>query len=162
MNLRKLAIAGALAVASTGAFANDVNNSIILSGGTNFFGALHTDSFDFTDQFTFDATGPSFASVSLVTTGAGANNIDFVSADLNGHPLTLSAPGFFEFGNLPTTSVTESLVLTVTGKSGATGGTFASYSGTLNVAAIPEPGTWALLMGGIACIAVMARRRLTV
>ena len=91
MYLKNVAVAGALAIASTGAFANDVNNSIILSGGTNFFGALHTDSFDFTDQFTFDATGPALASVSLVTTGAGANNIDFLTASLNGHPLTLSS-----------------------------------------------------------------------
>jgi hypothetical protein len=46
----------------------------------------------------------------------------------------------------------------VRGRSGATGGTFASYSGTINVTIIPEPST-AYLMGlGLVGLAIGARR----
>jgi PEP-CTERM motif len=163
MYLRKLAIAGALAIASTGVLANDVTNDIVVDGGTTFFGALHTDNADFTDIFNFiNVAGPVTANASLVTIGAGLNNIDFLSASLNGQPLTLSATGFFETGSIGDIDLTGPLVLTVTGKSGAAGGTFASYSGTVNVAAIPEPGTWAMLLAGVMGIAAIARRRLSV
>lgn len=148
---------GVLLVAAT-AQANDVNNVITLQGGTNFFGALHTDDADFVDTFQFLIDDALSASVSLITIGEGANDIDFLSADLNGIPLTLSASGFLETGFLPTTPVSSPLVLTVRGSSGATGGVFASYSGTINVTVIPEPSV-ALLMGlGLSGLALGARR----
>jgi hypothetical protein len=129
---------------ATNARANDVDNDIVIMGGTNFFGALHTDNIDFTDTFTFTIGGAVSANVSLITIGNGANNIDFLSADLNGVMLTLTPNGFLESGFLGDTDFTGPLVLTVRGSSDAAGGTFASYSGTMNV--IPEPSV-ALLMG---------------
>lgn len=139
-----------------GARANNVTNDITLQGGTNFFGAVHTDDDDFTDIFRFAVTGAISASVSLTTNGAGASNIDFISANLNGVALTLSPNGFFESGSLSPTDLNGPLVLTITGRSGATGGTFASYAGTINV--IPEPST-ALLMGlGLGGLGLAARR----
>lgn len=147
-----------LAAWAPAAHANDVNNSIVLSGGTNFFGALHTDDADFVDTFTFTIEGAVSANVSLVTIGEGASNIDFLSADLNGIALTLDPNGFFESGFLATTDFTAPLVLTVTGRSGATGGTFASYSGTINVTIIPEPSTTLLMGLGLAGLAFATRR----
>lgn len=138
--------------------ANDVTNDIALLGGTNFFGALHTDDIDFTDTFNFTIDGAVSANVSLVTIGADASNIDFLSADLNGVALTLSTNGFFETGSLANTDFTGPLVLTVRGRSGATGGTFASYSGTINVTIIPEPSTTFLMGLGLAGLALGARR----
>lgn len=138
--------------------ANNVTNDIALVGGTNFFGALHSDDLDFTDRFNFTIDGAVSANVSLVTIGEGASNIDFLSADLNGVALTLSPNGFFETGSLGNTDLTGPLVLTVRGRSGATGGTYASYSGTINVTIIPEPST-AFLMGfGLVGLAIGARR----
>ena len=56
------------------------------------------------------------------------------------------------------TALTGPLVLTVHGKSGATGGVFASYAGTLNVTVVPEPST-ALMMGlGLTGLGLAARR----
>lgn len=144
--------------AAPAANANDVANEIVLVGGTNFFGAIHSDSNDFLDTFTFKIDEAVSANVSLVTIGADANNIDFLSADLNGAALTLSPTGFFETGNLGDTLFNGPLVLTVRGKSGATGGVFASYSGTINVTIIPEP-TTALMMGlGLSGLALAGSR----
>ena len=147
-----------LAAWAPAASANNVNNEIVLSGGTNFFGALHTDDLDFVDTFTFSIDGAVSANVSLVTIGEGASNIDFLSADLNGFPLTLGPNGFFESGFLADTDLTGPLVLTVTGRSGATGGIFASYSGTINVTIIPEPSTTLLMGLGLTGLAFAARR----
>jgi hypothetical protein len=149
-------LAALLATAS--AQANNVIVNQGLTGGTTYYGALHTDNVDFEDVFNFAVSGSVLTSVSLTTIGSGANNIDFVSADLNGVPLTLSGIGVFETGFLNDTNLTGPLVLTIRGKSGATGGVFASYSGTLNVTIVPEPST-ALLMGlGIGGLALAARR----
>ena len=56
MRFKLLAVASALAFVSTNSLANDVDNDITAVGGTNFFGVVHTDSFDFTDTFTFNVT----------------------------------------------------------------------------------------------------------
>ncbi|MBY0402078.1 FxDxF family PEP-CTERM protein [Myxococcota bacterium] len=153
----RTAVAGLVALlAAANAQANDVINNITGVGGTTFFGALHTDSMDFTDVFTFSIEGSVIANLSLITIGSGANNIDFTSADLNGVAVTLSPNGFLETGSLGDTSLTGPLVLTVRGKSGAADGIFASYSGTMNV--IPEPST-SLLMGlGLGGLALATRR----
>jgi len=157
--VKGMAAAAALAVASSGALANDVTNNISLSGGTTFFGVLHTDNASFTDIFNFDVSGLVLGNASLVTIGAGTQNIDFISADLNGHPLTLTPNGFVETGSLVDTSLVGPLVLTVKGKSGAAGGQFASYSGTLNVTAVPEAETYVLMMVGLVGLGLHSLRR---
>ncbi|MEK7708235.1 MAG: FxDxF family PEP-CTERM protein, partial [Pseudomonadota bacterium] len=44
--------------------------------------------------------------------------------------------------------------------SGATGGQFASYAGTMNISPIPEPETYAMLLAGLGLIGFSARRRM--
>lgn len=160
MKQKLLALCGLMLLTVSSAQANDVNNNIVLSGGTSFFGALHTDNANFTDTFNFNIAGSVTANTSLITIGSGLNNIDFLSADLNGTPLTLSPTGYIETGSLGDTVFTGPLVLTVKGKSGAAGGVFASYSGTLNVV-VPEPTSIAMLsaVGLLAGVAVYRRRK---
>lgn len=158
-----LVLAVGLVLATRDASANDVNNNITPAmGDTTFFGAIHTDDFDFTDVFTFSLAGPVSVNASLITIGSGLQNIDFISADLNGNALTLTADGtgFLETGSTGgDLDLTGPLVLTVTGKSGAAGGTFASYSGTMNVTQIPEPGTCSLILVGLGMVSLFSRRR---
>ena len=156
-----LALLGVLALSVASVQANDVNNNIVLSGGTNYFGALHTDGADFTDVFNFNMDGQQVkVSGSLFTFGAGTQNIDFVSAEINGQPLILSGVGLNETGTTGgDLMVTGPILLTVKGKSGAAGGSFAAYSGTINVMAVPEPSTCLFALSAIGAGLVAIRRK---
>jgi hypothetical protein len=165
MRIRLFAAVGGLVLASTSAFANNVTNDITgaVLGDTVFFGALHSDSFDFTDTFNFTIAGTYKVSASLTTIGAGVHNIDFLSANLNGQALTFGPTGFAEAGStVGDLLVTGPIVLTVAGKSGAAGGNFASYSGTMNitVADVPIPGAIWMFGSGLVALLAGARRRI--
>ncbi len=157
MFIKTLVAAAALAATAHTAFANDVTDSPAFTGLTATFAALHTAG-AFTDTFTFTLPGITSADVSVVTIGAGAANIDFASATLNGMPLALTTDftGFVELAYTPAAfAVTGPLTLIINGTSGAN----ASYSGTLNVSAVPEPATLALMLGGLGILGFVARRR---
>lgn len=160
MQCKFLALVGAMVLASSTAMANNVIVNQGLTGDTTYYGALHTDNVDFEDQINVNVVGQVLVSASLTTIGSGAQNIDFVSAELNGNPLTLSPNGFVETGFTPVElNLTGPLVLKIKGKSGAAGGVFASYSGTLNVRAVPEPAFGLLGMAGAAMTGLAWRRR---
>jgi PEP-CTERM motif len=153
------ALGAMVGLGSSRALANNIDLDVTISGGTGTFGLLHTDNSDFTDNIRVGLPGTLLASVSLVTVGEGVNNIDFLSAELNGHSLTLGPTGFVEFGSLATTAIAGPLTLTVRGKSGAAGGTFASYSGTFNIRQAPEPSALGLLLLGLGALALRSRSR---
>jgi len=157
MFIKKLALAAAIVATSSGAFANDVVDAPAFAGLTSTFAALHSAG-AFTDTFTFTMPGITSASVSVVTIGAGVGDIDFTSATLNSMPLVLTtdAGGFVELLYTPSSfAVTGPLTLIVKGTSAAN----ASYSGTLNVTAVPEPETVALMLAGLGMVGFVARRR---
>jgi hypothetical protein len=173
-----LALVSALALASAPARANDVIADVLLTSDSNFttafFGAVHTDAVDFVDVFTirlgsghpFGPTDLFEVSVSLVTTGSGGQNIDFFSARLDDDAslaldIQTFAGGFLETAG--TLSIQPQLPLPFTlwvrGGSGAGAGVAASYSGTVNVRLVPEPGTRLLTAIGLVCLAAVTPRR---
>jgi hypothetical protein len=167
----KLALAAAALAAMGAAQAENLSVPVSLDAGpdagmfTASFGVTHHVGGAFTDTFTFSpSVGPSFVDGSLVTIGFNwKQNIDFTSADLNGNPLSLSPNGAIEGGGLFPVSASGILVLTVHGiaGNGRDVPVGASYSGTLNVnpMPVPEPETYALMLGGLGAIAFVARRR---
>lgn len=158
--VKALAAAAALTVASSGAMANSVNSGFTVTGGTSFFGALHTESGSFVDTLTFSPTdGLVLTNAIISTSGSGSQNIDFDSVELNGHALSLTPHGFFEIGQLPDTLLKGPLTLVVKGKSDSSGGIFSSYSGTLNIVAVPEAETYALMMIGLVGLGLHSLRR---
>jgi hypothetical protein len=158
--------AAALVLASMTNFASatdyDVNLTAGLDGSyTADFGATHslgnTTPVSFSDKFTF-SPDVSLSLVDALLHNSGFSkvlNIDFTSVTLNGYALTLQNGVFdYAFTN-EQLSLQGALVLEV---SGLTGGN-ASYAGTINVLPVPEPETYALMLGGLGLVGFVARRR---
>jgi hypothetical protein len=162
MKMKSLALAAMLTLSAAGAYAEDVTKDILLSEGppgtySAGFDVLHTVAGVFTDTITFQPSVTGWTNGSLVTISTGpVTNIDFTSASINGLTFAFnSTPGGGEYGFTLPGFLTGPLVLTVMGTAGAN----ASYGGTLNVSAVPEPETWAMMLGGLGLVGFMARRR---
>lgn len=169
LNLRMLIIASSLAVSSAAMAAGPQGPGIV--NLTNTVGDLWTASIGdtpamgaFTDVYFLlpAATPGSVAWGSVVNTSFfGAANITFTSADLNGTPLFTGAipfgPMTYNFATLLPAPVIGPMTLTIHGLN--TGG--GSYGGDVNVhlAPVPEPETYAMLLGGLGILAFLARGR---
>ena len=178
MKLKSILIASLLATSSLAAQAENLTTSAPLTGIPNLSGGFsltHLWSGMFTDSITF--TPPSASGLvdgSIMTIGFGTANIDFYGADINGNALTLVAippggpgAGYFETGYLLPTNINGPLVLTVHGYAGPNPHSTdkvaisATYTGSINVRPVPEPETYAMLLGGLGVLAFLGRRRKT-
>jgi hypothetical protein len=128
----------------------------------------------FSRTFTFTTPAGynlSSADISSVLTGTDqATNIDFTSVTLNGVNFNNLSTGIQEFRNLLNQSLTAGgqntlLVSGTVGSANSTTPANASFSGNLSfanqVAAIPEPATWGLMVVGFGMIGAAARGRKT-
>ncbi|MFX1680875.1 FxDxF family double-cut PEP-CTERM protein [Mitsuaria sp. CC2] len=180
MTLKTRFLAAALvAAAVSAAHAAPVTaaQSVALKSGTTVdtktagFTINHLVAGEFVDTFTFtgmDRWG--LVNASLTTSAQQARfNIDFISATVNGQTVNFSRTalgsfqGGFEFGRMDDDLLSGPLVLTVRGYAGqglAPGSAIsASYSGTINVTQVPEPGSMALAALGLFGMGVVVRRR---
>lgn len=124
------------------------------SGG---FGNVGVDSPSFTDVFNFIIPTNGFVGGTIVSNmTTAATDINFTSVTLNGVAFTPVSTGKFEYRELFDTLFNSGPAqLVVTG----TAGSAASYQGTLAfTSAVPEPATWAMMIGGFAAIGVAMRR----
>ncbi len=103
--------------------------------------------------------------ISFVNLAAGSYNFDFTmssqyaaitSVTVNGQAATAGGFGNFKFFGLTSTD-TSPFTVHIVGT--ATGRTL--YSGELQATAVPEPGTYALLVAGLAAIGFVVRKRTT-
>ena len=113
----------------------------------------------FTDVFTFtpSPTAPVWASGGVINFSLfGFGDLGSITASLNNNPFTASAtePGVFTLD--PVYLGPGPLTLTISGIVTAAGG---SYGGNLNVLAVPEPETYAMMLGGLGLLGFLARRR---
>ncbi len=173
----KIAIVGAAALllaaaAAPAAFATTtITIPPAASDGTisGIFGDTDIGAGAFTDIFTFTLPdGTAAATLSSISTN-DTNNVDFTSADLNGHAFTIDSTGKVEFRHLDDILVTGGpQTLTIKGSSGGMG----AYSGTIAFSTagriggfgggIPEPAAWGLMVVGFGGLGGMlrAKRRL--
>ncbi|MFT4100348.1 MAG: FxDxF family PEP-CTERM protein [Burkholderiaceae bacterium] len=142
-------ISGTLTTDGSGLWTANFGNSVLVTGA-------FSDTVNFSPVLSGSATG---STISIAFAGTGqAGDIDFTSVVLNGVSYdvtnnTLVNGAYYDTAILPLTAVTGPLSLVVNGYAYAP----ASWSGTLNVAAVPEPGTLALI--GIASVGLGVFRR---
>lgn len=159
MKIKSLIAAAALTLAASSSFAattvtltQDALNPNKYTGG---FYVTHSSAF--TDTFEFSPTlSSSLVSASLISIGfTPAADIKFTSVTLNGYALSIVNGVVDTAVTASQLNLTGPLTLVVSGLSGSN----ASYSGTINVTAVPEPETFAMLGAGLAVVGFAARRR---
>ncbi len=150
MKLKQAMVIGAIAALAGPAFAAD--QSIDLSSMEASFAYTAPILDGGSDVITF--TGLAAGTYDFLLT-ISAQNISGLTADLNGQ-----AVGMTNFGSRVTLGYLESqtvtpMLLTLMGTPNAQ----AQYSIDMSVSAVPEPGTYALLLAGLGAIGFVAKRR---
>ena len=171
---KKIASALALACAaltSQAALADDISNpisTIEVTDNAGFFGRLitgnHRDD-TFADRYSFDlSSGGSIVADLYSYSGNPKNGLDITGFSLYSADGTLVSTGTqLETGRTDQWSLTTGALsgngyyLQVEGKvlSQAAG----TYSASLAVTPVPEPATYGMMLGGLALVGVVARRR---
>ena len=169
--MRKLALGllGAAALmAGSAASATEsytqIDSSFLNANGTAFFGANVSHQTSITDAFAFTLDVDNAANAQVSSIMFGANDIDFTSIyiDVNdaAHRFTQT-----QFDPLTETWELASIflgagphTLYVNGNVVGTSHN-GSYVGNLNITAVPEPATWAMMLIGFGAIGWQLRRR---
>ncbi|MGS0754053.1 FxDxF family PEP-CTERM protein [Roseateles sp. GG27B] len=186
MKLKKFTLALGLAVLGFSAHAVDITSTVALLGdphaaqsaGLSAGGGApitHQVSGTFSDTFNFNVAGSGLVDVYFYTSAAlndlANQQIVFSSANLNGVALDIDADEtdsgtIYRGAALFQTPTHGNLVLTINGYAGLLGSTqpgiSASYAGTLNVTAVPEPSSYALLAAGLLVLGFVVRRKRSV
>lgn len=156
MKIKFFVAAAILFATMTSAFATVVE--LKPDGAGNYtaeFGQSHNAAFEDTYTFTPQLGNGLVDSVLSSIGFTNASNINFTSVTLNGVALTISNGVIDSAATLTQIPASGLLTLIVKGTSGSA----ASYSGVLNVTAVPEPETYAMMLAGLGLVGFAAARR---
>jgi len=135
------------------------------SSFTGMFGHQDVDAGVFNDVYTFTLpTGVAGWTISSIFNGAPAtNNIDFTSVKFNGVEFNVTSTGNVEqryLAGQTTASGSQSLIVKgISGGNATYDGTLAFSALTAAVTAVPEPGSWALMILGFGGVGALIRDR---
>lgn len=166
MKLKNFAAGALLAVASVGAYAGDTAVFVIADGKShNWDGAVGDGVLSgYEDIITFGSNlSPGLYNVGITVSG---QNLKFNAKVVNGvtkgvfsSTLNGEAGAAFSVGGLQFFGIEyeggSPFVLSLKG----TAFSGASYTGTYTVTAVPEPATYGMLLGGLALVGAIARRK---
>ncbi|RFP09645.1 MULTISPECIES: FxDxF family PEP-CTERM protein [unclassified Duganella] len=155
MKLKSFVAGALLAAASVSAFAGDKVISAIADGKTHSWIASYGDGIlsGGTDLVDFTGFTPGYYKISVTVSAQDLTLLG--TSNLNGALGTVSGDSEFTFLSDKYTGLSP-FHLTLNG----TAGTEANYSGTYRItAAVPEPETYGMLLGGLALMGVVARRK---
>lgn len=155
MKIKSMMAAVAIAAASVSSFAGNYSTSFDADGFANIFkkyakntGPSFNDTWSFTGVLagTYDIQGD-----------LSGTNMSFSSVTLDGTPWELAPAGnVFRFASVTFTG-TQPVSLSIVGtKSNSSVG---NYTGSVTIAAVPEPETYAMLLAGLGLMGGIARRR---
>lgn len=157
MKIKQLILGMAFTLSSVSTMAGVFNINII--NETTSFNHANITAGAFSDTWNFNVAGLVNADGLLSNFASRASqNIDFTSATLNGTALAIDnslVSGQLSLATLLPANFTGPLQLIVNGTSGGNG----SYSGNLNISAVPESETYLLMMTGLALVGFAARKK---
>lgn len=168
MKLAKIVGALALIGAASGAVAADQSVSFV--GDKAVFNSVGSLFVGGDDVITFTGLASGMYKATL-TFSSTLLNVDWNLTKLNGNTGTFaslgSMPGVFDIGFINYNPVTSPLTLTLFGSApnaqqqmiSSFTGMPSEYKGTLTVAAVPEPETYAMFLAGLGIIGAIAKRR---
>ena len=156
--MNKMLLAAALASASMfAAPAAQAAQFLNFDGTSGTFGYNNLAAGSFDNTFTFDVgalPGTAGATISSIKVSS-LTNIDFTSVTLNGEDFDVDSTGTFEARHITLPVGSGLQTIRVVGSSGGN----ASYDGVISFAAVPEPATWAMMIGGFGMVGGAVRRR---
>lgn len=165
--VKRLLLGAVAAAALAGpASALTLMNPVIVNGNAIFGASDITTNGAFVHTFTFNYQASSAtADISTVLlAGANPRDVDFTSVTLDGFAFVQQQGDPREYWALPSpvTLTSGAHTLIVKGRvSGVTATQAASYSGNLNLGAVPEPATWGMMILGFGVAGATMRRRRT-
>lgn len=131
------------------------------NGSTGVFGNDLVDNPSFDDTIDLGTLAPGAYLVSATISSTyqdgeqAGQDIDFSSVMFNGVEFDIGTTGQNEFRFINSIASGSSNLFRIQGTSGIN----SSYSGTINVASVPEPDTWAMALIGFFVIGAAIRRR---
>ena len=154
--IKKFLVAVSLAAATVAITpAAQAAQYLTFDGTTGTFGFDNVAESPFTHTFHFTVgDGTAGSTISSIKVDP-VNNIDLTSVTLNGVEYAVGSTGTVEFRSIDQLVSAGEQTIIVKGTSGGNG----SYAGTLAFAAVPEPATWAMMIGGFGLVGGAMRRR---